>query len=557
MRTTLKTEIPITRHAVLAEMAWLVVRPELGLLCRQALKNKRKLTAETIEEILPGLSPSGVTNVISWCRSLDLCDSQGVLTIHGEEVAKTDAAPVPEQGVYDLWMAAHPLLQGRVLAIARLASTKNERFEEVVEFTGAPRVKQLFSSLMDAKERFLVRAFPTNQRHSVPECIEKKGNDDCLLTWFIDFENKLNEWKLTGNFEMPQGKERCKRTPIQHEKETAAIDLDQLADTWGRGPLSDFGQWDTEHKMLSVAWNSVEEKERRSFQKNCRLVQVEVPAFGVYHEVLLENVPIGPSSEDEAQQWAMANFEARMKERPCYITRAEAQRVFQGLTQNNPLERFQPTLPSHGDLISSDHVTQFVDADKEWRRRRSWLLSAPADLALSFADVIEPDRNRAIVRIPPGENWSMETLLNFLLGDTAPTKVLLCDRYVRGAENLARLNLLNETLRTRFPNAVLEIWTVADNKNFEKIKSITGRSPQCLDQVFGKKLPHDRYFAVHVPSGNGFAWQLSNSPLHGRVNGAEERPDSPLRWNGLTGPRLAPDELDVPIREWLLKGGYQ
>ena len=53
MRCVLTTEIPVSRVAVFAEMAWMERRPELGLLCRTAREHGNRITTAVVQSALP------------------------------------------------------------------------------------------------------------------------------------------------------------------------------------------------------------------------------------------------------------------------------------------------------------------------------------------------------------------------------------------------------------------------------------------------------------------------------------------------------------------------
>ena len=49
MRCELTTQIPVSRVAVFAEMAWMERRPELGLLCRAARAQDNRITTAIVQ----------------------------------------------------------------------------------------------------------------------------------------------------------------------------------------------------------------------------------------------------------------------------------------------------------------------------------------------------------------------------------------------------------------------------------------------------------------------------------------------------------------------------
>lgn len=555
MRCVLTTEIPVRRVAVFAEMAWLERRPELGMLCRAAREHGNRITTAVVQSALPGLPDAGANNVIAWCKMLDLCDARGGLTALGADVADADEAPVPEQGVYDLWLAQHPVLGRRVLAVERLASNRDQRFEPIEPLEVELDRGKVFRSVLNGKERFTIRDLPTN--HGQPSGLITDTDATCRLRWTLDFDQTRDQWQLDGMIESPQGNGKRAMRPMQHESESDGLDLWKLASTWAMGPLSCFGRWQADERRLAVAFDGLAEGEFDTFRKTLALRRVEIPGKGVYDDVTLEDVPVGPASTQDAQRWAMARFDRQLSAKPGYRGRAEVREQFAQLTEDTPLEAFAPTLPSHDDLLSQ------ASKDPE----RFWSLAAPVDLS---PQPVIPDELGAfrigspapvavteppgVVRIPHRGGWSMRRLVDRLLAGVTPRRVLLCDRYVRGDDNLDALRLLVTSLRSAAPNVAVDVWTGDEEADVKKIQAITGAPPRSYREVFGWSMPHDRYLLVLPGQGQGFGWHMSNSPIHARADGKGAGPETPLRWKDLAATRVSADELEPALRQWLTGG---
>lgn len=556
MRCVLTTDIPVSRVAAFAEMAWMVRRPELGLLCRTAREHGNRITTAVVQSALPGLPDAGANNVIAWCKVLGLCDERGGLMALGEDVADSDEAPEPEQGVYGMWLAEHPILGRRVLAVERLASNRDHRFESIEPLMVDPDRGKVFRSVLNGKERFMVRDLPTN--HGQPGGLVGDTRATCRLRWTLDFDQARDQWQLDGVIEAPQGNGKHAMRPMQHEPESDGLDLWNLASTWATGPLSSVGRWQAGERRLAVAFNSLAEAELDSFRKTVTLRRVEIPGKGAYDNVTLEDVPVGPAAAQDAQRWAMVRLERHLSVKPGYRSRAEVREQFAQLTEDTALEVFAPTLPSHDDLL--------LQASKD--PERFWSLAAPVDLSPfpAASDELGPLRIGSpapiaateapgVVRVPYRGGWSMRKLVDRLLSGVAPRRVLLCDRYVRGDDNLDMLKLLVAGLRAAAPNVAVDVWTGDEEADFKKIQSITSASPRSYREVFGRSLPHDRYLLVLPSQGHGFGWHMSNSPLHARADVKSGGPDTPLRWKDLMATRVSADELEPALRQWLAGGG--
>jgi hypothetical protein len=540
--------------AVFAEMAWMERRPELGLLCRTARSNDHRLTEAAVQAVLPGLGDAGARNVIAWCALLGLIDRGRGLTGQGLQVAETDEAPVPEQGVYDLWCAEHPLIGRRILAAERLASTREPRFEQIVALPIEPDRGVVFRSVANPRERFMLRDLPTN--HGQAGCLLGSTRATCRICWTLDFSAERDHWQLEGTIEGHQGGLRA----VEHKSEVAAIDLRALADDWGVGPLAAVGRWQPSERRLAVTFSGRTDAEQDSFRMTVKLAGVSVPRLGSYSDVTLEDVPIGPTSPTEAQRWAAARLDRHMQQHPAYRSRGEVRRLFAELSENTPLERFGPTLPAHEDLARGYLATKRLDL--------FWSVAAAVDLAPRplLAEELEPLRVgtatieqvqevRDVVNVPYRAGWSMRRVVERLLAGSSPRKVLLCDRYVRGAENLASLKLMVLALRQANPATVVEVWTATADAELKLIQAVTGQRPRTYQETFGRSTPHDRFFLVLPEGGAGFGWQMSNSPLDARADIPTASPETPLRSRGLVAVRMSPEQLPERLAQWFDGGG--
>ncbi len=548
MKVILSAEIAVERVAVFAEMAWLERRPELGLLCRTARGSR--ISPAVVQAVVPGLGDAGARNVLSWCRMLGLCDAQGSLTTLGEDVAENNTAPVPEQGVYGFWLAQHPVLGQRILSVERLAARHDSRFDDITALPIVPDRGVVFRSVVDPQQRYLLRELPNN--HGQPGGVRGTTNASCRLRWTLDFTTGHDQWQLDGVIEAPQGDLRS----IQHTPEIDGLDLKNLANIWGAGALAAFGHWQVVERRLAVPLKGLTDNEQDDFRKTFKLRQLEVPGKGSYADVSLEDVPIGPFSKEEAQRWAMSRLSRQLLRQPAYRSRSEVRRLFAELVEASPLETFGPSLPAHDMLIGGSLHTKTPEV--------FWSLAAPVDLAPRAVPVDElkalqigvaasevPTEEPKVLRVPYRGGWSMQRLSDRLIGEGTPRRVLLCDRYVRGAENLASLKLLVQSLRQRSPALLIEVWTDEEEADFKQLRALTGSAPRSYREMFGRSAPHDRYFLVVPEHGDGFGWQLSNSPLDARADIPDAAPATPLRSRGLIAARMAAEELPQQLGQWL------
>ncbi|MGP3927933.1 hypothetical protein [Streptomyces sp. 8N616] len=556
MRTELTDEVPVSRFAAFAEMASLEQRPELGAICRAARTSGGRIAPSVVQQALPGLTDAGAANVVRWCCDLALCDRSGSLTGLGEVVADTDRAPVPEQGVYEMWVAGHPLLGSRLLHVERLTSSRDGRFPDTDAIPVEPDRNTAHPSVVDPQRRFVLRSFPSN--HGRHGALRRESRAYCRVTWVLDWTHGphgASEVRLDGAIDTASG-----HRPIRHEPERMEIDLWRLADTWALGPLRAHGRWSAEDRRLAVPVARLSVPEQEAFAMTLDLGGVEVTGYGHWSSgAVLSDVPIGPATADDAQAWAMARLDRRLEGSGLRHTRVQVRGLFASVTEDTPLAAPGPILPDHDALLARYELAPEV----------FWRLAAPVDLAPTPVSqeelgpmsieagnrdyLVSTDYDSAVVRVPYRGGWSMRMLLDRLTGDEKPRRLLLVDKYVRGRDNLRSLELLVATL-AELGSPALDVWTGndTDDATAAHVERLTGHRPRRYRQVFGHSVNlHDRYLVVVPERGAPYGWQMTNSPLDARVDdGVEPSPVTPLRWRDLVAARLSVEQLHRPMAAW-------
>lgn len=538
MQVVFEATLPVQQFDVFAEVGWLEDRPEITALCRAAAEGDGRIEPAVVEKSLPGVGERAARNIIRWVADLGLCDRRtGDLTATGRAVAGGADVPVPEQGVYRLWVIEHPLTGRRILHAERQAPDRDHRFEAIAPLPIEPAQGQPFTSVLDGSTRLTLRGFPSN--HGEVGCLRRGDHSRVNLRWRWDMAAGQDHWALDGA--LAPGDRAI--TPAD---ERAGIDpWDELARLRYAGAWSR-GRWDADARTLRVAFEDVAEGEQDRFLGPCTLDVSGQPRFARFGPGRLTDVPLAPADATAAHRWAEARLDRRLADgtpRP----REAVRRLWAELVEDTPLHPFAPTLPDHDTLLARHR-----DAPA-----RYWALAAPVDLAPTppTADALgalhldapapAPVAEPSVVRIAHGARLSMADLIDRLAPPGATRWIFLCDRYVRGAANLAALGALVLTASAR--GAAVRVVTDLRHREAEPeaIEDLTGRAPQSYREVFGRKRrdqPHDRYLII-VGAHETCGWQLSNSPLDGRAPDLDRpRPDDPLRWRDLVATHCMPDQ---------------
>lgn len=547
MKAELRTSVEVHTISVAAELASLEERPELGLLCKKATGNGY-LTAELIMATLPGITEPGARNILAHCIQLGLCGQDGNLTTLGKECAEEPyRVPVPEQGIYRLWLLDHPLSGKRAVHMERrTADTKAAGLDKIEPLPVVPPQNTTFPSLLDGKT-FQFRKMITN--HNDLGCL-RELKKPVTLCWQIDFGSSYNSWTFSGKLE----KSTAKSPSICHQQERAQVNYDTIISCWaGPSVLGKHGSWDHAGYRLLLNESRIDDEALSNFRISISCNDIEVPGFSGWQSAHIKDIPVAPADRKVAQVWAMRRLDLKLGQG--YLSRNQVREQFVTLTEETPLAQYNPELPSHSQMLS-----RAKEAPELF-----WALAAPVDLAphaLSDAELDPlildqcPQTRRltgnSTVTIPHSHQLSMGDLISDLLRGMQPARILLCDRYVRGDKNLQILELLCQTIRQRSDASNLDIWTDKHEEDFARIEKITGKKPCLYETRFGKykgNWPHDRYLLLETTDGERLAWQLSNSPLNAHPSPGMN-PDTPLHWKDLFANLIQPEQLPPALAGW-------
>ncbi len=544
-------DIHVECFAALAETSWFERRPELQLLCHAAHAEGGLLNEVTIKKVLPGVSDAGAVNILSWCRMLRICDDKGGLTSAGEETAASGNAPIPEQGVYKFWAASHPILGSRILHLERLSSDPDERVEFLQPLPFVPDRNCIFPSVIDPTIRVTLRSVCSNTApdDQSARCIIFDNQSNCSIRWVLDFSEERNYWRLEGGLDL-EGKGALRQ--VKHEKEKVELNLRDLFADWAFRYLGSVGRWDSASRRIAIPFSGQSEAVQETFLKTLKIPSAEVPGFGKFEDVTVDDIPVGPASSEDAERWARARLDRRIASDSTFKTRSDLRSLFAFLVVGTPLEPHQPVLPDHSSFL----------VELRNQPRAFWSVAAPVDLSPKELDSTElepfavgkppsakPTSRRANrVQIPFGSKVSMERLVKTMVADRTPVRVLLCDRYIRGAKNLACLNLLIKSLRALNHQVVIEVITDPDSEgsdNIGLIRTLGANRARTYENAFGsgrKNQPHDRYLLIIDGESKPLAWQMGNSPLDADP-GTEPTPTTPLIWRDFAAMTTEPETL--------------
>lgn len=364
MKASLKTEVEIRDIAVFAELAVWEKRQNLQSLC-VAAQDQGALNEDAVDTVLPGLSLRARKNLLRHLGYIQLVDRSGALTALGRRCASSGEAPAWEQGVYRLLVASHPLFDSYVLDFRRIPGDRSDHdfnnLEPLLsEFSKRDRV---FTSVFDKSKRFNVSKFPTAQGQN-PVC-RIEDTTTGKLQWDIDLVSGDNEWTIEGRV---RG-DRNRHGKFQSAPES--VEPKELVDIFADWE----SQWDVRMGRLAMAYDGkIGQGGRESFLRSRKYKNKQVKSFGLFDEVVVRDVPVGPAKKGDARTWAIAILVAQTEADNKYLAPDNYQSDWSNIIENTPLEEWAGDAP---DPVALSKVN-----GRPLANRTRWLLAAGTDLEM-------------------------------------------------------------------------------------------------------------------------------------------------------------------------------
>lgn len=364
MKASLEAAVELWDFAVFAEIAVWEPRPDLELLCAAA-QDQGALDEDVIDGAVPGLSPRARKNLLRHLGYIQIIDRSGALTAVGRRCAASGEAPSWEQGAYHLLVAAHPLFGSHVLDFKRTPGDGFDRdfdnLEPLPAWLSADH-RRVFTSAFDSATRFTVGGFPSARGQDA--VCRSWEMDPGNLRWEIDLSTGVNHWTITGNVGSADQHRQFESTP-------ESVDANELVGLFAGWE----SRWDARLARVAIAYDGqVGAGGRESFLRTWKYQPVRVGRFGSFDGAVVQDVPVGPATNDDARMWATAILVARVEAAGAYVPPDRWRTEWAAALEDTPLAGRAGDAP---DAASLEEVNQ-----KPVSTRTRWLLAAGADLGM-------------------------------------------------------------------------------------------------------------------------------------------------------------------------------
>ncbi|MDM8548381.1 hypothetical protein QUF61_17965 [Candidatus Venteria ishoeyi] len=367
MELVLKRQLKIERYRVIAEIEKAQKRDEIHAVLLLA-QEPSGISAKAIAENLLGGRPETVgKRWLKVCESYNLIEynkkfKNYVLTDTGKESLNQKKVFPPEQGTWDIWMTDDPLWLGKLVKI--------EPHEESYAFLEKKDKEKL------NKRGKAMKPLPTWIQESL---IQQKS-----VTSLLDAKEDYRFGNLKGKAEKVDEiefdisliltiPERGKTSLVFYKGKKPYHHLApeiKFSDIWQQLLLQRnlLESWDKNEnqQVLRVTNDSLKPQEQASFLKEYTFSDPNLEGFGSFEQTTVENVPIAPVSQNDADDWGL---ELLLQEINRYAVQGEFRKMKNIIRPKFP--DFTLNLPEQSELAQTLRDIEL--------HKKHWYLQAPLD----------------------------------------------------------------------------------------------------------------------------------------------------------------------------------
>lgn len=372
MKIKLERTVAIESFNAIIEFGRNVAREDIIAVLMLARENNNYISAELIcNNLLRGRPKAMGELIIKRLKYYDLFTDDNQLTELGLSSIESKNVYIPERGVFKIWCTQDPLLPQILLDLKpveirplhqEIRSEKQQKNNEQDE--KVKLIENLPEWLLSLKRKIVNLLGPSRDQIKILD-IEKKGE---LLN---NMEHQKLQAHLTINEEDGLNLTISGLYNVERLKPPRLI----FNEVWRTLLGNKAKDWDESvfPPKLRFTFEELNERERNSFCKDVEFFEPNLPNYGTFDKTVVNKVPIGPKTKDDAQKWAEWLLIKKIND---YLFKEDYRQLTEHIILKFP--EFEVELPSQQQMAQILRET-FMKS-KQRKSSTYWYVHAPLDL---------------------------------------------------------------------------------------------------------------------------------------------------------------------------------
>jgi len=355
--------------------------PEILPFIVLANENGNRLTPKiVVEDLLFDMPEQAGINVINSLKFYQILDDRGNLTEYSLKILEEFRATKQEcifkfeSGVFDFHAADDPLLQDKMIDMARTLPEKKKTRIKIVQKSCPDFIKQQGNKILTVfwnehknnpvekngmKNEVLIKDIPNFLTEETPTI-------DLEITIILD-EDGVRSMEINGTYSL--------KLPVPEDIDFNTVWKDLLG--------SEYNNWQiiAKERKLLVDYPRLTAQEKLNFRKHVEFKSPAITKYGAFNTTVVRDVPIYPKSIDDAITWWY--FILRDKLRGDYVDAKRYTDLSKSIARMFPTFNLElPSLNHVLELLKSEIIDEIKQKTIRGTTvpREYWHLQAPVDL---------------------------------------------------------------------------------------------------------------------------------------------------------------------------------
>ncbi len=488
MKAKLSRKVTVEEYTLFAELDINMPRPDIQKFLLNRLDSQDSLDLK----------------VKMYLSEIGLISNQSQLTQRGNQVLDSGKLDIREMGGYKVQMIVHdPAIGMKLISIKRETLNFPEKDPQLQQLPVAnpqgntTREESVFlisrdgnrEAFMSAKRGVTLLNFGRDERvKGFSEGKKKK----LTLTWEVNSDSS-QKLRLEGNLETSGAAIDTGQLKIEH---FFTGDVIQLIRSITGNPENENLSWNSSIGRMQIPFEqTASDQMRESFQGSFSVATSEFE-YGEFDQARLEDIPLMPASDVDAQKWRDWLLDQRISQE--FVTPRAFVVAQESICQDTPIRNFD-LHPTQAEAYLDQRFTKKKESDAFWN------LATTIDLN-PFG---KSERPMDPLHFSPGEKIQVSELASALTNGEPLKSVIYIDRYTNKQGQQELLSALASCFQIS-PEGTMAVISLHDNSRSDYL---TQNNPEIIPIDYKPigKLDHDRYWLFERSNGELLVWNCTRS----------------------------------------------
>ena len=297
--------------------------------------------------------------LIHRCSLYGLLTEDGRLTEEGKTAIEENKVFLKENGAYSFWTTKDPLIKQILLNVEDINLFTMKKGNKIKEMINIP---EWIKNLENERITLFNKKNEVIKIYEFRDLVQEMENDlNITIYYIVSPSDKIEEHKLliTGDL----------------EKGLTELPKYSYEDIWLSLLRKESDRWDKESNAYMCKLDELDDNSRSSFKITRSFKNPEILDLGIFNDLTVNNIPIIPINNEEANKWAIWILEQKIND---YLGTEDYSELCSKIIKMKAFEKYEISLPTQEEMAKRFTIGSRGE-DIEFMEK-FWYLKSPLEL---------------------------------------------------------------------------------------------------------------------------------------------------------------------------------